>query len=175
MYIVETFIYLGLILLFCHFTNLYEQLKHFSKAYQIVLILFLIFLISGQVFKSSHHTYPSTYWGMYSQVIPDQTYDEFLIHLDNGKTIHYPFELVTFTSQRAFMRKLRNTEQSTADDEQRKLLSRTAEALATIYEEAHPGQTVHSFTMNRVHIRLTRDEETYITSVIPLFTKEFPQ
>ena len=112
---------------------------------------------------------------MYSQVVPEQIYDEYLIELDTGEVIHFPFELITYTAERAFIRRLSHVEQQTADDEQRELLSRTAEALAQIYVEANPGQTVHSFSMNRVHIRLTGDEDTYTTSVIPLFRKEFPQ
>lgn len=165
MFIIEFFLYLTLLLLFYYFSGIHCQFRSITIFYKLSVILIIYFLAIGQVNKSPQQTYPFTYWGMYSQTMPGQDYHEYLLKLNDGSIIHYSFELVTFTSQRAFMRKLQNLQRSSEEnvlDKER--LHQTADALIAIYERANPGKTVRSFSINRVHVSLTDDEWGHSTS-----------
>ena len=172
MFIIEFFLYLSVLLLFLYFSGVHSQFLSIPLHYKISIVLLIYLIAIGQVNKSPQQIYPFTYWGMYSQTMPSQGYHEYLLELDNKNSIHYPFELVTFTSQRAFMRKLRNLQRSAEDSEQdAELLNQTAEALIAIYEQANPGQSVRSFTINRVHVSVTNDDRRYAASTYPEFKK----
>lgn len=176
MFIIEFFFYLILILLFYYFSDTHSQFYSISLFYKITTLLIIYLLVIGQVNKSPQQIYPFTYWSMYSQTMPDQDYNEYLLELNDGTSIHYPFELVTFTSQRAFMRTLRKLQFSARNnksDEER--LQKTADALIAIYKRAHPDQTVRAFSINRVHISLTPKEQGFATSTYPEFKKTVPQ
>ena len=172
MFAIEFFLYLALLLLFYYFSGLHFQFGSIPLFYKLSTVFIIYLLAIGQVNKSSHQTYPFTYWGMYSQSMPSQDYYEYLVQLDDEHSIHYPFELVTFTSPRAFMRKLRNLQRSADENEQdEERLHQTADALIAIYERANPGKTVRSFSINRVHVSLTDNERGYTTSTYPEFKK----
>ena len=134
----------------------------------MALFSLISLFITGQVIKSSKQTYPFTKWSMYSQQVPVQSYSEYLLETDNGAVLHYPFELITFTSQRAFIRKLENVQQAIPSSEKQELFNQALTSLVYLYEQKYPEPSIQSFTVNRVHIFLTGDQPTYTTTRIPL-------
>ena len=105
---------------------------------------------------------------MYSQKMPVQSYSEFLLETDGGTILHYPLELITFTSQRAFIRNLENVQRAISLSEKQELFKHTLTSLVYLYEQEFPEQSIQTFTVNRVHIILTDGQPTYTTTRIPL-------
>jgi len=172
MHIIELLIYVGLILVFYVAAGLHSIFRNLAVSHQTAFILLVSILTVSQVIKSSDHTYPFTYWGMYSQVLPNQSFYEYLIELEDGSVIHYPIEEVTFTSQRAFMRKIDILQmRSEVNEEDHMLLQETLEGLIRIYERANPEHTIQAFTINRVHFTLTGNDRGYITTSFTLYEK----
>ena len=134
----------------------------------MALFSLISLFITGQVIKSSKQTYPFTKWSMYSQQMPVQGYSEYLLETDDGIVLHYPFELITFTSQRAFIRKLENVQQAIPSSEKQELFNQALTSLVYLYEQKYPEQSIQTFTVNRVHIILTDGQPTYTTTRIPL-------
>ena len=173
MYAIELFIYLVLIIAFYLVANLHEDFKKLGVAHKSILCLFVYLLVIGQVNKSSQHTYPFAVWGMYSQVNPAQYYTEYIIELDNGEVKHYPFELISFTSQRSFMRKLDRFAFLPDNKTDRDIIDQTLEALVQIYQVSNPEQSIITFRVNRVHISLAEQGSGFSISVHTEHEKTF--
>ena len=164
----ELFIYLGIVLIFFLSTKLHSGLKNLTGIQKTALFLFISLFIAGQVIKSSKLTYPFTKWSMYSQQMPIQSYSEYLFETDDGTVLHYPFDQITFTSQRAFIRKLENAQKNNSSSEEQEQFHHTLTSLVYLYEQKYPEQSIQTFTVNRVHISLTGGQPTYTTTRIPL-------
>lgn len=171
MYAVEMIIYFVTLVLFFYWSGVKVIFSALSRGYQIFVILFTYLLIVGQVNKSPFVTYPFTYWGMYSQAIPSPNYSEFLIELNNGTIEHYPFELIAFTSQRAFMRKVESIESNTRQKNNRDFLDATVNSLVEIYERKYPDMKVKRFIINEVTITLADGEKGYRSAKVKRFEK----
>lgn len=174
MIIVEILIYFALSLFIYLSILSLSSLFPLSKAKAIPIILFIYLFIIGQVNKSPFQTYPFVSWTMYSQTYPDQSNFEYLIELNDQSVIHYPFEVITFTSQRAFMRKIRQTVQSAEDSHgDSELLKSTVSSLVNIYEDSNPNRTIHSFRINHVYISITDSNQRFSTSRSKMFEMTF--
>lgn len=174
MYITELLIYFVLILSVCLLTTIHVQLRSLNNTRLILLALFTYLFVVGQVNKSSLHTYPFVTWSMYSQTYPSQTNYEFVIELEDSTIQHYPVEIITFTSQRAFMRRLSQVlQRSDKPAEAEELLYQSIAGLVKIYEEKYPSRHVQTFTINRVHISLTDTGNGFTTSTYNEYKKVF--
>jgi len=153
-YILELFIYICLIAIFCRLANVRVVFSSLSMIKSVFIIGFVYLLVVAQVFKTPQVTYPFAYWGMYSESHPTPLYMEHIITLDDGKIMHYPFEIIMFTSQRAFMRKIENLERSTRGNEEREVLEQALRSLIDIYEKKYVSHHIREFAINEVHISL---------------------
>lgn len=145
-FIIELFLYLAILIGLYWVSDIHKYFKNLNRPVQIFLIAFFYLLIVGQVNKSANQTYPFTKWSMYSQNTPTPTYSEHLITLKNGSVQHYPYEYITFTSPRAFMRKVEQLV-ANARDENPEQLELTLNGLVEVYEEKNPNRKVAAFTI----------------------------
>lgn len=134
-----------------------------NRPVQVFLIVFFYLLIVGQVNKSADQAYPFTNWSMYSQGTPAPTYSEHLITLKDGNILHYPYEYVTFTSPRAFMRKVEQLV-AKAKEENPEQLELTLNGLVEIYEKKNPDKKVVAFTINEKQITVPGSDVGYALS-----------
>lgn len=146
---VELILYLGVFLFILSRKRVFELFENQPAATKIVLGLTAFMIIFGQIHKKSSETYPFAHWGMYDSVYPGSSYLEYDIVLTDSSQFHYPFKLVTFTSQRAFIQ--------TMDDlyvkkDDHTLLKKTLDSLAKIYEKNYPEHAVDRFVLYEVDI-----------------------
>jgi hypothetical protein len=151
-YFLEFVILTSLIVVFLKFSKFHKEFVDLSTFKILSIITFFYLMLLGQVLKNSDITYPFTYWGMYSQVTPSTTYYEHIITLSDGTITHYPYELIVFTSQRAFMRKIENIERSTRNDEERIQLNHAINSLINIYENKYQNHQIIEFKLNEVRV-----------------------
>ena len=158
----ELLLYLSFIpILLCN-THIYKLISSLSIKSLIAISTFIILLISAQLFKTPEHTYPFTTWNMYSSVYPRPLYLEYLVKLENDSTEHYPFELVTFTSQKAFMRRLANLKEK----------ENTVKQLITIYKSEFDRKNIDQFTIVMVTFDIKDSEKNYTIKREEIFAYE---
>lgn len=114
-----------------------------------VLILLAVMLPFAQALNQSRLTYPFAAWGMYAASSPPNFYNEYLVISNNGDTIHYPFNLVVFSSPRAFSSKLGRLVTDCACNEGDPLIDDFMAGLEQIYRKS-TGNTYDKMEINRV-------------------------
>ena len=171
-FIIELFAYLIILTGVYFFSGIHEYMRKLNRSVFLFLVLFFYLLVVGQVNKTPSQTYPFVNWSMYSQKTPRPSYTEHIITLQDGTRVHYPYEYITFTSPRAFMRKVENIEGG-ARDSSSNLLYDTVEGLVEIYEKRHPGNEVTSFSFFENKITIPGSGVGYETTVREIFKYEF--
>lgn len=171
-FVVELFVYLIILIAVYWFSGIHRHMKKLNRSGSIFLILFFYLLVVGQVNKTPSQTYPFVNWSMYSQTLPSPSYTEHIITLQDGSRIHYPYEYITFTSPRAFMRKVERIE-TEARDSGSKLLRETVAGLIDIYEKENPNKEVASFSLIENIITIPENGVGYDKSTKELFLYEF--
>lgn len=115
-------------------------------------------MITAQVIKNSSVSYPFTYWGMYSQTHPENSYMEHIIEMESGEFQHYPYRLISFTSQRAAMRRIENLAGNLRSKEDEKILYDALHGLIKIYEKNNNGISISKFHL--IQVTINQNEES---------------
>lgn len=170
-FIIELFAYLAILVAVYWFSGIHQYMEKLNRSLFIFLILFFYLLVVGQVNKTSSQTYPFVRWSMYSQRIPTPSYMQHVITLKDGTVKHYPYEYVTFTSPRAFMRKVEQLE-GAARDSSSVLLQETLQGLVDIYKEKNPEAEIIEFALIENVITVPERGAGYDTSVRERFLYE---
>ncbi len=157
----EIFVYILFVLFLIYKLDALRFFEGLGVLRVTIISLILFCTILGQGLKNNKLTYPFSYWGMYSDKYTGNTYTEFLISLDDGTELHYPFRDLTFFSRRAFMRKVENmdrivnrfpdSDEMVARVDQKKLDSFLT-GLTLIYERQNPDSKVVRFDIYLVSI-----------------------
>lgn len=171
-FVIELFAYFIILVSVYWFSGIHQHIKELNNSRFIFLVLFFYFLVVGQVNKTPSQTYPFVNWSMYSQTVPNPSYKEHIITLQDGSRIHYPYEYITFTSPRAFMRKVERIEVEARDSSSR-LLHDTVESLIEIYEKKNPNNKVTSFSLIENRITIPENGVGYEKSAKELFQYKF--
>lgn len=129
-------------------------LSKIGKFRLIFFVILSILLFSGQGIKNNRITYPFSYWGMYSSSNAPNTFIEYNIELSSGEKIHYPFEIITNYSPRAFMRKIENLLPPNAGSEEQ--LEELLLSLRNILEQQYPEKEVSKIIIERVKVPVNK-------------------
>lgn len=170
-FVFELFAYLAVLVAVYWFSGVHEYLTKLNRSLFIFLILFFYLLVVGQINKTPSQTYPFVNWSMYSQRIPNPSYVKHIITLEDGTVKHYPYEYITFTSPRAFMRKVERLE-ITARDSSSVLLQETLQGLVDIYKEKNPKDEIIGFALIENVISIPKRGAGYDISVRERFLYE---
>jgi len=173
-YILELFIIIIVVALFIYFARVRGVTFKIPLPKLLFFIIFFYLLALSQVMKKPSVTYPFTYWGMYSTSEPSPTYSEHRIQLQNGTRIHYPYEIITFTSQRALMKRL-ELKAMIQSEKREDLLKDTISSLVWLFEKNFPGQKIVKFTLYDVHIRISESENEFSINKTERFKFEFSE
>ena len=170
-FIIELFVYLIILTAVYWFSGMHQYMKKLNRFMFIFLILFFYLMVVGQINKTPSQTYPFVNWSMYSQRAPSPGYTEHIITLQDGSSKHYPYEYITFTSPRAFMRKVETTKGGVRDSSS-VLLEKIVDGLIEIYEDKNPNNKVVSFVLIENMITIPENGVGYKRSAIERFRYE---
>lgn len=102
------------------------------KSFAVILI---VFLSIGQGIINDRIFYPFVYWGMYISPNPAPNYIQYTIRDVNGVERDYPFEILSFSSPRAFEAKLYNLIKDCSCENKDPLINKYVSSMNDIYKK----------------------------------------